>query len=171
MTKHSKLKTEENPCETSSDYDFLSCVEDKLVTAAGCRPPWTNLTPSASATPPVRMCSYHYHYNHHYHYHYHHHYQVRECSYQTDSRLLRHYLALMSQVSFMGKDRGNILLNDEYDKFVVRCNENWTMKLFIFLQKTWGMRREKKKEILQISHFFKIANPFVDTASLFWQYH
>ena len=127
MTKHSKLRTEENPCETSSDYDFLSCVEDKLATAAGCRPPWTNLTPSASATPPVRVCSYHYHY---------------------------YILSLSGQ---------RVLLSDWLETAETLPGSYVTSRLhgegqgeyFAFYISTKDVRHfERKKEILQISHFF-----------------
>ena len=29
-----------NPCEPSTEYNFARCVETKIMTEAGCQPPW-----------------------------------------------------------------------------------------------------------------------------------
>ena len=76
VIKHYTLNTEEDPCESAAHYNVLSCVEKELISRTGCRPPWI----SSSST-------------------------VRICSYEDDSGLLRHYLALMSDVTFMGTER------------------------------------------------------------------
>ena len=34
------LNQPHNPCEPSLDYNFAKCVETKIMTDAGCQPPW-----------------------------------------------------------------------------------------------------------------------------------
>ena len=76
VIKHILLNTEENPCESAANYNVLSCVEKKLISRTGCRPPWIN----SSST-------------------------VRMCSYEDDSSSLRTFMELVSDVTFMGTQR------------------------------------------------------------------
>ena len=76
VIKRILLKTEENPCESTVNYNVLSCVEKKLISETKCRPPWINSTST-----------------------------VRMCSYEDDSSSLRTFMELMSDVTFMGTQR------------------------------------------------------------------
>lgn len=77
VIKRILLNTEENPCESTVNYNVLSCVEKKLISETGCRPPWIN---SSIGT-------------------------VRMCSYEDDLSSLRTFMELMSNVTFMGTQR------------------------------------------------------------------
>ena len=76
VIKHITLNTKENPCESTASYNVLSCVEKKLISKTGCRPPWTD----SSST-------------------------VRLCSYENDLKAIRQFMALMSNITFMGTQR------------------------------------------------------------------
>ena len=38
--KHELLDRETSPCESSEDYNFAKCIEEKVVDDIGCRPHW-----------------------------------------------------------------------------------------------------------------------------------
>ena len=50
VIKHHKLNTPENPCKSSPDYFYQECIEKKVISRIGCKPPWTNITTSLNET-------------------------------------------------------------------------------------------------------------------------
>ena len=76
VIKHFVLNTDEYPCDSTVKYDVLSCVEKGIISKVGCRPPWINSSSIGKI-----------------------------CSYNDDSKLLRQYMTLMSDVTFMGPER------------------------------------------------------------------
>ena len=40
VIKHEKLNQQRRPCEPSPTYVFVKCIEESIITKAGCQPPW-----------------------------------------------------------------------------------------------------------------------------------
>ena len=40
----------ESPCATSPDYFFHECIEKKVISRIGCKPPWTSITTAVNKT-------------------------------------------------------------------------------------------------------------------------
>ena len=44
------MNKQESPCQSYPDYFFHECIERKLISRIGCKPPWTNIITSVNKT-------------------------------------------------------------------------------------------------------------------------